>query len=155
MHFDFLFLSNVTFSPKSCNLSHLRKFRWGDTRLDFRFIAFCRCARSETLCICTAEKLTHAEGNGMRVERGTEGEEIYDPPCSRGRTFLVLLFRARDGLLLALRYNHLDGYETILVARSDNLSRMSLQFCYASFAFLFFFLLGCNLSSTCVYNLKW
>lgn len=66
--------------------------------LDFWFIASV-AALDQKHSVYARSKLTHAEGNGMRVERGTEGEEIYDPPCSRGRTFLVLLFRARDGLL--------------------------------------------------------
>jgi len=107
----------------------------------------CCCARSETHCI-------HVHGRSLRTRRGdernacgkggTEGEEIYDPPCTTpavARFSFFCFALVTDSL--ALRYNHLEGYETILVARSDNLSRVSLQFYFASLAS--FFLLECNL----------
>lgn len=49
----------------------------------------------------------NACGTGGKGDAGGGGEEmkeIYDRPraCSRGRTSLALLFRARDGLLVTM-----------------------------------------------------
>lgn len=58
-------------------------------------------ARSSKLLRTRRGDERNAGGKGGRGGGGeTEGEEIYDPPCTTPAvTFLVLLFRARDGLL--------------------------------------------------------
>lgn len=145
------FLSNVAFSPEFCNLSYLCSNSREDICLDFRFIASVAALdQKHSVYTCTVEAYARGgETKGMRVERGERRER-------KSTTLRVRLPRSRFSFFcfalvtdsLALRYNHLEGYETILVARSDNLSRVSLQFYFASLAS--FFLLEYNLLFICI-----
>lgn len=94
-----------------------------------------------TLYTCARLKFTQGRGKtkGMCVERGRREKKsttLRVPAVARFSFFCFAL--AMD--FLARRYNHLEGYETILVARNQTTYRLSLQFHSANLAFFFYWL---------------
>lgn len=106
------------------------------TCLDFRLTASVAAALDQKHSVYTRTVEAYARGGetkGMRVERGERRERKSTTLRAVARFSFFCFPLVTD--FLALRYNYLEGYETILVARSDNLSRVSLQFYFASHVF--------------------